>query len=92
MTSRTSFVRQKRHENRVKKNGRNPVHAKRRSLGLETLENRLMLTVSQDIVSQLTPYQNALNNALDVMTSLPLVGDQLSGAAGVEHCLSGLGH
>ena len=37
-----------------------------------------MLSVAQDIVSQLTPHQNALSTALDVATSLPLVGDQLN--------------
>lgn len=39
-----------------------------------------MLSIAQDIVGQLTPYQNALNTALDVATSLPLVGDQLNDA------------
>jgi hypothetical protein len=37
-----------------------------------------MLSVAQDIVSQLTPYQNAINNTLDIATSLPLVGKQLA--------------
>ena len=44
----------------------------------EILEERAMLSVSQDLVAKLQPYQNALNTALDVMTSLPLVGDELS--------------
>lgn len=43
----------------------------------EILEERALLSVAQDIVNQLAPYQTALNNALDVATSLPLVGDQL---------------
>ena len=50
----------------------------RRRPGFEVLEERAMLSVAQDIVNQLTPYQNALNTALDVMTSLPLVGEELS--------------
>lgn len=35
-----------------------------------------MLSAAQDIQNQIAPYQNALNTALDVATSLPLVGQQ----------------
>lgn len=49
-----------------------------RRLGGEQLEDRRLMTVSQDLVNQLKPYQNALDNALDVATSLPLVGKQLA--------------
>ena len=45
---------------------------------LEPLEDRRLLTVSEDIVSQLTLYQDALSDTLDIATSLPLVGDQLA--------------
>ena len=45
----------------------------------ELLEQRAMLSVAQDIVSYLTPYQSALNSALAAATSLPLVGKQLAG-------------
>src|SRR3954453_9884959 len=55
------------------------VDRRSRLAAFEVLEERAMLTVSQDLVAQLQPYQNALNNALDVMTSLPLVGEELSG-------------
>ncbi len=52
---------------------------RRRTLGFfESLEDRRLLTVSQDLVAQLTPYQTALNNTLDVATKLPLIGDQLA--------------
>lgn len=37
-----------------------------------------MLSVAQDLVSQLTPYQTALDTALATAARLPLVGDQLA--------------
>ena len=37
-----------------------------------------MLSVAQDLVNQLTPYQNELDLALDAATFLPLVGEQLA--------------
>src|SRR6202142_4473261 len=45
----------------------------------EVLEQRVMLTVAQDLQNLIAPYQTAINNALSVATSLPLVGHQLSG-------------
>jgi hypothetical protein len=42
----------------------------------EILEERAMLSVAQDIQNQIAPYQSALSTALDVATSLPLVGKQ----------------
>ncbi len=45
----------------------------------EVLEERAMLTVAQDLQNLIAPYQTAINNALSVATSLPLVGHQLSG-------------
>ena len=42
----------------------------------EQLEDRVMLTVAQDLVNQLTPFQTALDNALKAAASLPLVGKQ----------------
>ncbi len=56
-----------------------PARPPPRTLGFfESLEDRRLLTVSQDLVAQLTPYQNALNNTLDVATKLPLIGNQLA--------------
>jgi hypothetical protein len=49
----------------------------RRRFAFEVLEERALLSVSQDLFDQVAPYQTALNNAINVMTSLPLVGDQL---------------
>ena len=49
-----------------------------RSPAFEILEERAMLSVATDLVSQLTPYQTALNFALDDATSLPLAGRQLN--------------
>src|SRR5690242_13153089 len=60
------------------KQGRRLSGFRGQSLTFESLEDRAMLTVADNLVSQLTPYQDALDTALDVMTSLPLVGDQLS--------------
>ena len=37
-----------------------------------------MLAVSDDLVSQLTQYQAAFSNSLDIAVSLPLVGYQLA--------------
>ena len=45
----------------------------------EVLEERAMLSVAQDLQNLIAPYQTAINNALSVATSLPLVGHQLSG-------------
>jgi hypothetical protein len=58
-------------------------HARRASggftrLSFEPLEERAMLSVSQDLLDELLPYQTAINSALDVMTSLPLVGNQFA--------------
>ncbi len=53
-------------------------NARWRSPAFETLEERAMLSIAQDLVSQLMPYQTALSSALDVATSLPLVGHQLA--------------
>jgi hypothetical protein len=39
-----------------------------------------MLSVAQDLVSQLQPYQQSLDTALAAATSLPLVGKQLAGS------------
>jgi hypothetical protein len=47
-----------------------------RRAAFEVLEERAMLSAAQDIQNQIAPYQNALNTALDVATSLPLVGQQ----------------
>ena len=44
----------------------------------EVLEERAMLTVAQDLQNLIAPYQTAVNNALAVATSLPLVGHQLT--------------
>ncbi len=44
----------------------------------EVLEERAMLTVGQDLQNLIAPYQTAVNNALAVATSLPLVGHQLT--------------
>ena len=46
---------------------------------MEALEERALLSVAQDLVNELTPYQMALNTALNAATSLPLVGQQLAG-------------
>jgi hypothetical protein len=40
------------------------------------LEERAMLSVAQDIQDKIAPYQSAINTALDVATSFPLVGHQ----------------
>jgi MBG domain (YGX type)/Bacterial Ig-like domain (group 3)/Putative Ig domain/Dockerin type I domain len=45
----------------------------------ELLEDRAMLSVAQDIVNDITPYQNALSSAINAVTSLPLIGTQLKG-------------
>src|SRR4051794_5845373 len=52
------------------------VDSRRRRPALELLEERAMLSVAQDIQNAIAPYQTALNTALDVATSLPLVGTQ----------------
>ena len=47
-----------------------------RHSSFETLEERAMLSVAQDLVNELAPYQTALNTALNTAASLPLVGKQ----------------
>jgi hypothetical protein len=47
-----------------------------RHTAIEMLEERAMLTVAQDLVNDLKPYQTALNTALNTAASLPLVGKQ----------------
>ena len=49
-----------------------------RRTAFEPLEERALLTVAQDLVGQLAPYQTALDTALDTAARLPLVGDQLA--------------
>src|SRR5215475_12805066 len=44
----------------------------------EQLEHRVMLTVAQDLINALTPYQTALTNALNAAARLPLVGTQFN--------------
>ena len=61
-----------------KGHGRYFVDSRWRHLAFEALEERAMLSVAQDLVSQLTPYQTALTSALDAAASLPLVGTQLA--------------
>src|SRR4051812_28360018 len=75
---RTAIFGERRHRNRRKRQRPPIIVSHSRQLRLELLEERAMLSVSQDLVAQLQPYQNALNTALDVMTSLPLAGEQLS--------------
>ncbi len=50
-----------------------------RGLAFEALEERALLSVGQDIVNELTPYQAALTNAIDTAASLPLVGNDFKG-------------
>ncbi len=45
---------------------------------VELLEDRAMLSVSQDLATAIAPYQSALTTALNVATQLPLVGHQLT--------------
>ncbi|MGD9632582.1 MAG: hypothetical protein AB7U97_04825, partial [Pirellulales bacterium] len=49
----------------------------RRFLAFETLEERAMLSVAQDLQNAIGPYQSAINTSLDDATSLPLIGHQL---------------
>jgi hypothetical protein len=52
---------------------------RRRTLVLEPLEARELLTVAQDLAAAIAPYQPALTSALDSATQLPLVRNQLTG-------------
>ena len=47
-----------------------------RRLVFESLEERALLSVAQDLQTQIQPYQSAINTSLNVSTSLPLVGHQ----------------
>src|SRR5262245_14822341 len=51
------------------------------SPAFEALEDRRLLTIAQDLVADITPYQQAITNALNAATQLPLVGNQLTGLA-----------
>ena len=57
---------------------RAPFDAPLRRAVFEILEERAMLTVAQDLQNLVDPYQSAINTALSVATSLPLVGRQLT--------------
>ena len=46
-----------------------------------------MLTVAQDLQNLIAPYQSAVNTALSVATSLPLVGHQLTALQDLRACL-----
>ena len=48
-----------------------------RHCAFELLEERALLSVAQDLQNEIAPYQTAINTALSVATSLPLVGHQL---------------
>jgi hypothetical protein len=63
---------------RQHRTGRKLFELRRRLLAFEILEDRAMLSVAQDLVNQLTPYQSSLSAALDAATSLPLVDTQLA--------------
>ncbi len=58
-----------------------------RRAAFEVLEERAMLSVAQDLVNEITPYQNAINTALDVATRLPLVGHQFDSVAEISTIL-----
>ncbi|MCC7084995.1 MAG: putative Ig domain-containing protein [Pirellulales bacterium] len=60
---------------------------RRRRPAFELLETRAMLTVAQDLVAEMTPYQSAISTALDNATSLTLVGNQLAGLAELDSIL-----
>ena len=47
-----------------------------RRLIFESLEERALLSVAQDLQAEIQPYQTAVNTALNAATSLPLVGHQ----------------
>ena len=53
----------------------------------EILEDRRLLTVAQDLVADITPYQQAITNALNAATQLPLVGNQLTSLADFANIL-----
>ena len=57
---------------------RAPSREPTRHATFEVLEERAMLTVAQDLQNLVAPYQSAINTALSVATSLPLVGHQLT--------------
>src|SRR5262245_66601807 len=72
---------------RNRKNGRRKLRRRigqyifeprRRLLAFEILEDRALLSIAQDLVNQLAPYQSSLSTALDAATSLPLVDTQLA--------------
>ena len=58
---------------------RDALNTRCRHMAFEPLEERALLTVAQDLVAQLTPYQTALDTALSTAARLPLVGNQLAG-------------
>ncbi|MCC7085315.1 MAG: VCBS repeat-containing protein [Pirellulales bacterium] len=51
--------------------------ARRWHSAVECLEDRRLLTVAQDLVALISPYQQSLNTGLAAAASLPLVGDQI---------------
>src|SRR5262245_49575941 len=51
------------------------------SPAFEILEDRRLLTLAQDLVDDIAPYQQAITSALNAATQLPLVGNQLTGLA-----------
>ncbi len=55
---------------------RSPNSSFGRHLAFEALEERALLSVAQDLQTQIQPYQSAINTALSVSTNLPLVGHQ----------------
>src|SRR5262249_423067 len=57
------------------------------SPAFEVLEARRLLTVAQDLVADITPYQQAITTALNAATHLPLVGHQLTGLAELANIL-----
>ncbi len=85
----TSGWRQPRQRSAARISKRSPANrdARFRRVAFEVLEERAMLSVAQDLVSAITPYQSAIDTALDAATRLPLVGHQFDSVSEISTIL-----